>query len=355
MRKLLTILLFVCLLSVPALSLADNGDQLTGSDLLYNGDFSLYSESAPLPSGWELNAYQNDTDSVTSGVVQDDDGTRYISLTNLVANDARVVQAVSVQPNTVYCLSAEIRTSDVQYGTGANLSIDNYAVDQTYCYSENLFGSDAWRAVSLYYRTGAEQTSVNVALRLGGYGTTAIGTAEFRNVSMYECVSTDAGIVDLATENGTVSSSSGSADEQETDATVTDPLYLAIAFTIVLAGVFFWGYREVLRYESQMQESVGKPQLALMIILLGAFVFRVALSLIFYGHSTDINCFMAWGNMVLDGTSNFYTSGAFADYPPGYMYICGALSWLCRVLGISYGTDGMALLFKMPATFADMA
>ena len=353
-RKLLTILLFVCLLSVPALSLADNGDQLTGSDLLYNGDFSLYVESAPLPSGWELNAYQNDMDSVTAGVVQDDDGTSYISLTNLVANDARVVQAVSVQPNTVYCLSAEIRTSDVQYGTGANLSIDNFSVDQTYCYSENLFGSDAWRAVSLYFRTGAEQTSVNVALRLGGYGTTAIGTADFRNVSMFECVSTDATIVDLATENGTVSASSGSAAVQETEATVNDPLYLAIAFTIVFAGVFFWGYREMLRYDSQMQESVGKPQLALMIILLGAFVFRVALSIVFYGHSTDINCFMAWGNMVLGGTSNFYTSGAFADYPPGYMYICGALSWLCRILGIPYGSDGMALLFKMPATFADM-
>ena len=74
MRKLLTILLFVCLLSVPAMALADNGDQLTGSDLLYNGDFSVYTESAPLPSGWELNAYQNNADSVSASVMQDDDG-----------------------------------------------------------------------------------------------------------------------------------------------------------------------------------------------------------------------------------------------------------------------------------------
>ena len=125
MRKLLTILLFVCLLSVPAMALAENGDQLTGSDLLFNGDFSVYTESAPLPSGWELNAYQNDADSVSASVMQDDDGESYIALNNLTANDARVVQSVSVQPNTVYCLSAEIQTNDVQYGTGANLSIDN--------------------------------------------------------------------------------------------------------------------------------------------------------------------------------------------------------------------------------------
>ncbi|MEA4869610.1 MAG: glycosyltransferase family 39 protein [Christensenella sp.] len=355
MRKLLTILLFVCLLSVPALALADNGDQLSGADLLYNGDFSVYAESASLPSGWELNAYQNDSNSVSAGVTQDDGGERSITLSNLVANDARVVQAVSVKPDTVYCLSAEIQTNDVQYGTGANLSIDNYAVDKTYCYSENLFGSDAWRAVSLYFRTGAEQTSVNVALRLGGYGTTAIGTAEYRNVSMYECVATGATIVDLATENGTVSSSSAADTTQEAEATANDPLYLAVAFTVVLAGAFFWGYREVFRYESRMLESVGKSRLALMILLLGAFVFRVALSIVFYGHSTDINCFMAWGNMVLNGTSKFYTSGAFADYPPGYMYLCGALSGLCKILGIPYGSDGMALLFKMPATFADMA
>ena len=52
MRKLLTILLFVCLLCVPALALAENADQTTGDELLYNGDFSIQTESAPLPAGW---------------------------------------------------------------------------------------------------------------------------------------------------------------------------------------------------------------------------------------------------------------------------------------------------------------
>ena len=184
MRKLLTILLLLCLLSVPALALADNGDQLAGEELLYNGDFSIHVESAPLPAGWDLRAYQNDADSV-SATVASEDGTTQIVLTNKVANDARVAQDVTVEPNTVYRLSAEIRTSDVEYGTGANLSIDNYPIDGTYCYSENLFGSDSWREVLLYFRTAAEQTKVSVALRLGGYGTTATGTAEFSNVSLY--------------------------------------------------------------------------------------------------------------------------------------------------------------------------
>ncbi|MDP3447859.1 MAG: glycosyltransferase family 39 protein [Eubacteriales bacterium] len=356
MRKLLAILLFLCLLSVPALALADDGDQLTGEELLYNEDFSVFAESASLPAGWELKAYLNDAGSVSAYLLTEEDASHVIVLTNLAANDARVVQEVTVLPNTVYRLSAEIRTSDVEYGTGASLSIDNYPIDGTYCYSENLFGSDTWREISLYFRTAEEQTKINVALRLGGYGTTAIGTADFRNVSLYECISTDAAIVNLATENGTVSNHSSASEAVSAKTTANDPLFLAVAFTLVLGAAFVWYYRNQLRFSSRFEETVGRPQLALMIILLGAFVVRAVLSILFYGHPTDIGCFMAWGNMVAeDGVSSFYTSGVFTDYPPGYMYICGALSSLCKLLGIPFGSDGMALLFKMPSTFADMA
>ena len=133
MRKLLTILLFVCLLCVPALALAENADQTTGDELLYNGDFSIQTESAPLPAGWELTAYQNDADGVSASVANEDGHTQIV-LTNLVANDSRVIQEVTVLPNKIYRLSAEIRTSDVENGTGANLSIDNYPIDGTFCY-----------------------------------------------------------------------------------------------------------------------------------------------------------------------------------------------------------------------------
>ena len=356
MRRLLAILLFLCLLCISSLALAENGDRLTGDELLYNGDFSVYAESASLPAGWELRAYQNNAESVFAYLDTLEDDSRSIVLTNLVPNDARVVQEVELLPNTVYRLFAEIRTSDVDHGTGATLSIDNYPIDGTYCYSENLFGSDAWRSVSLYFRTADEQTRVVVALRLGGYGTTAIGTAEFRNVSLYACVATDAAIVDLATENGTVSNLSRAVDTKNADKTASDPLILAVAATLLLGVAFAWVYRNAFRFSSYFEETVGKPQLALMIILLGAFVARAVLSVLFYGHPTDINCFMAWGDMLVErGADSFYTAGVFTDYPPGYMYICGAISALCKFLGIPYGSDAMALLFKMPSTFADLA
>lgn len=355
MRKLLAILLFLCLALIPAAALADEGDTVSGGELIYNGDFGVHSDSAALPAGWELSAYLSDSASVTAYASEDENGDVTVALHNPVANDARICQRVAVSPDTVYRLSAEIRTSDVTYGTGASLSIDNYAIDGTYCYSENLFGTDSWRAVSLYVRTGAQQSVVNVALRLGGYGTTATGAAEFRLVSMVEIASTDATIVDLATENGTVSNLNSADEAQGTAASANAPLIIAAVITLLFAGGFAYLYRTQLRYENRMREPIAKPQLALLIILIGAFVLRLILSLVFYGHPTDLNCFMAWGNMVLDGTSTFYTSGAFTDYPPGYMYISGALSWLCRILGISNGSDGMAFLFKLPSTIADLA
>jgi len=354
-RKLLTILLLFCLLSVPALAFADGGDQLTGEELLYNGDFSVYAETADLPAGWELNAYQKDADSVEAFAATQE-GIPQIVLTNLVANDARVVQQVTVQPNTVYRLSAEIRTSDVEYGTGATLSIDNYAIDGTYCYSENLFASDAWREVMLYFRTTEEQTAVNVALRLGGYGVTSIGTAEFRKVSLYECVATEGSVVDLATSNGTVSNQSSASKAEAAKTNADDPLFLAVVFTLVLGGAFVWYYRNKLRYDLTSEEPVERPTIALMLILFGAFILRAILSILFYGHPTDIGCFIGWGNdIATNGFANFYTSGGFADYPPGYMYICAGIAKLCQLIGIPGYSDGMALLFKMPSTFADLA
>jgi Gpi18-like mannosyltransferase len=124
---------------------------------------------------------------------------------------------------------------------------------------------------------------------------------------------------------------------------------------MIFAGVFVYFYRRDLRYDNRLREPIAKPYLALMIILIAAFVLRLILSLLFHGHPTDLGCFMAWGNMVLDGPSKFYTSGAFTDYPPGYMYLCGALAWICKVLGIAYNSDAMAFLFKLPSTIADLA
>ncbi len=357
MKKLaaiLVVLLFI--VSLPVSALAEEGDTLLGSELLYNADFSVQSEYAALPAGWELDAYDASSDAVSAYTGEDEAHGAFVVLENRSANDARVCQNVTVEPDSVYRLTALARVDNVAGERGATLSIDNYSIDGTYCFSPDVAqASEEWKELTLYVRTGREQRTLRVALRLGGYGSTAKGTAMFCQASLVACQpNAYADVVDLPTENGAAGSATGSIDLVR--ASSGGMLTLILACGLLAGGLYALYYRRRLRYESDWPFSGMAERTSLAVILFSAFVLRLVLSAIFVGHSTDINCFMAWGEAVLNGgMSNFYTSGMFADYPPGYMYVCGFLSWLARLFGMSYGGPGYVFLFKLPATACDLA
>ncbi|MDO4571805.1 MAG: glycosyltransferase family 39 protein, partial [Clostridia bacterium] len=351
MKRAAAILISLACLLIPTAALAEGH----GEEMLYNGDFSLQAAGAALPAGWSLEAYAADTAEAYSD--EDPEVGATVVLINYDENDARVCQTVSVEPDSCYCLSALVRTDGVSGGgAGASLSIDNYALDGTYCYSENLTGTNEWRELAMYFTTGPEQGEVKVALRLGGYGLTSTGQAAFARVSMTEADPADApgGVIDLMSENGSLTISA-SEDTGAGEIGSRDMFLLILLVCAVLGLAYIFVYRGTLRYEGQTLGREKPPKAVLPLLLIAALLLRAVLSLLFYGHPTDINCFMAWGNAALNnGLSTFYTSGMFADYPPGYMYICAALSWLCRVLGIEYGSSLMALVFKLPACIADL-
>ncbi len=350
MRKFFALVVAALVLLPAALTLGD------GEELLYNGDFGVYAESAFLPAGWELEAYSTG-DTETSVDTDETHGTMVV-IANTTANDARICQVVEAAPSTVYKMTAWVRTWDVSGGTGASLSIDNYGIDGTYCYSANLHGTNDWQQLTMYVRTGPEQSTLRAALRLGGYGTTATGRAAFAQVSLQTANAPDgAAIINLETENGTVSNVSASGSDQGEAASPGTGMFTLILAATALCGLLFYLlYSRVLRYEgNNLADNAATSRWGLPCVLVGAFVLRLAMSVIFYGHPTDINCFMAWGNALFNnGFSNFYTSGMFADYPPAYMAVCGLLSGICQALGLPYGSDAMAFVFKLPATFADL-
>lgn len=357
MRKFLAAALIVCLCLFPMAVQAD-GDHVSGDNLIFNPDFSESSEILPLPAGWMLDAYQNDAASVQTSLEALENGAVSLRLTNLAANDSRVYQQVDVAGGAVYRLTALLKTESVSGGQGATLSIDNYGVDGSYCYSESVSGSTDWTRITLYFQTGEQQTQIRVALRLGGYGAESAGTVWFSDVSLFACDDVESGmIIDLASSTGASASSGSDADDaaevRQGGATMF-PLTLLVSAGIAVAGGLL--YVRLLRTEADGIKNPNRPGAVLGIVFALAFLLRLVLSLIFVGHPTDIACFMAWGNAVLEhGVSGFYTSGMFADYPPGYMYVCGAIAGLCRLLGISYGSAGMVFLYKMPATIADIA
>ena len=354
----------VCALApIGALGAEDGYD----GGLIENGDFSYIAGDADLPAGWQLICY-DDTD-VDVWLAIDEEGQTCLCLQSYWENDIRACQDIAVEPDAVYCISADICTEEVASGQGATLSVDNYSIDGTYCYSDGLFDTGDWTTVRLYVQTGPEQDTLRVALRLGGYGRTSTGTVGFRNVSVTETPLYDGqDLIDLA-ETASVSGSSSASGSAE------NGLYGVIlaSVAVMLLGVCAYLYiaRQGMAEETGLKDpatgkvtetglkdpAAGKAESygKLALLMAAALILRMVLSLIFVGHSTDINCFMAWGYAALhNGLSNFYTSGMFADYPPGYMYICAAMYWLSELFGFGYYSDGMVFLFKLPSTVADL-
>ena len=354
MKRVFAMLIILGLTAIPLNALAEE-DAQSGTNLVYNGDFSQFSEAAYLPEGWDFDVYVNDGYASQADMEWNEEEGYCVSIRSAELNDARICQEVAVEPDTVYRLGGYVRTEGVRGDRGATLGVDNYSMDGSYCYSLDVVDTTEWTEVELFFRTGHDQDTVNIALRLGGYGTMALGDAWFSDVSLSVWDASDSAvvIVNLPTENGAGGTAQAPDKAETPSGAMFTAMLLGCAAGFTLFLLLYWFE---MRSESGRLMGRHKPKTVLWIILAAAFILRTACSVIFVGHSTDINCFMAWGNAVNSlGMSNFYTSGMFADYPPGYMYLCGLLSAIGNALGLGYGSAGYVFLFKLPATLSDMA
>ena len=190
---------------VLALTLPGKKSEIQAGNLLMNGDFSADME------GWYTDAYitmPGYTDySVADGVA---------TITNHALNDARFVQEVAVQPDSLYCLRGYIR-ADASDGLGANLSISGI-----YVFSECVYDTEGeWQEVRLYGRTGEGQRSVTIFARLGGYSGEAIGTASFRDITLEQIASVPDGYIASSWTRATANTST--ATDEETSAPICWP------------------------------------------------------------------------------------------------------------------------------------
>ncbi len=353
MKRIAAALLFLGLvLAFPAAARADEGDAAE-ENLLKNADFAEYSDETALPAEWEFEAYVSGDDAAKAGLYEDETAVRCVGIVNGTENDSRICQTIAARPDTCYRVSGYIRTSSVTGGRGACLSIDNYSIDGTYCFSADVVGSSEWTAVEMYVKTGPEQRELRVAARLGGYGTMAVGSAWFYGLSVTEFDEALAtSLIYLPADNGAAGTATETPKEPLPPSRVFAAIFVSGAVFMLLFTALYMGY---LRSEQSPLFGDADQKRTLTAMFALAVACRVLLSVLFVGHPTDINCFMAWGNAVRsNGVSGFYTSGIFADYPPGYMYICGALSALGSGLGLTYGSAGYVLLYKLPATICDL-
>lgn len=144
-----------------------------GPNLLSNGDFAKGSGRSP--DHWRTGGW-NESPAVTSYDWLHAAGSEpELAIDNLQPNDARWLQTLTLGPGWYY-VGVEARTEEVPANAaGASVSLDEDGVN-----SPDVRGAADWQRLGLYLKVGAHGADIDVALRLGGFGSLNTGRAFFR-------------------------------------------------------------------------------------------------------------------------------------------------------------------------------
>ena len=333
MRKFFSALLILALLLCAA------GFAEDGQNLLANSGFE--SSSDGLPDGWSRDMWYTDVGVSTLDVDPNGVSGACARVYNASDNDARFSQTVTVEPDTVYRLSAYIRAEGCDADTaGANLSIGN-----TFTRSDPVYDTNGeWQYVELYGQTGEDQTKMTVFLRVGGYSSECTGTAWFDDVELVKVdeVPGGAGLHSFATMQPS-SGDDEEEDDEDAEPTRNTQFYLLFACIFVTAAVAVT--RKARRTLPGKDSAYTKGFFAMMVC---GLILRVILAVTIPGYNTDINCFSSWADtMASAGPFKFYSTVSWCDYPPLYMWLLGPVGLLRRLFGFAYRTGGALLLVKL--------
>lgn len=244
---------------------------------------------------------------------------------------ASFYQSVNVNPETIYCLTLGVK------GQGkAKISVRG--LDTAYL-EEELTGQ--WQYLQLYGLTSESQRSVLAQFTLTGDA--AVQVAEI------SCLPTDEVPEDAAYVWFYDREAYEEQQQEAESAAQIKGALPALALALVYGGAVY------LFASKKRKKGREVSKRAIWMVLGGAFVGMTILAFLYRGHSTDINCFTAWASHCADvGPWQFYTSGMWADYPPGYILVLWIVGLIGKVLGLGSGSVGFAYLVKLPAILADL-
>lgn len=155
-------------------------------------------ESSPgLPTGWRFVTYTPDvsTASVVSGGGAD--GAAFLRIESSRPNHARVIFPVAVTPGGTYEIKAMLRCRGARPdAAAAAIGLDNQTT-----VSVPVRTDDQWQAASLFVAVGG-QTSIDVTLGLGNFGSLNQGSADFDSVVVAPAASVPSGMPVVALTGG---------------------------------------------------------------------------------------------------------------------------------------------------------
>lgn len=130
--------------------------------------------------GWEFGSATK-VGTAAPDLIVKRDGAMSIRIDNTTGDDSSILQKFPVKPATRYRFSGVIKTKGVvAKNRAATLSLMG-----SWDGSKSVSGSGNWEKVSVEFDSGGEPT-ITVAVRLGHWGSLAIGTAWFDDLAVEE-------------------------------------------------------------------------------------------------------------------------------------------------------------------------
>ncbi len=148
-------------------------------NLLLNADFAKGSEDQP--DSWRTEAWINSPEAFQTHWHHYSDKPSEMEVDNLQANDGRWMQPLTLPPGW-YQLSVDIRTENVGAKQSGATDLDH---GRRHHVARNPRHPD-WQRETLYLKVGGQGADVDVALRVGGFGSLNTGKAFFRNASLVD-------------------------------------------------------------------------------------------------------------------------------------------------------------------------
>ena len=198
-------------------------------NLLQNGDFAKGSEDQP--DLWRTEAWINSPEAFQAHWHPDAENPdqSMLEVDNLQPNDARWMQPLTLAPGW-YQLSVDLRTENVgNKETGATISIMEDGI-----MSPDVQGTTGWQHETLYLKVGGHGGDVDVALRVGGFGSLNSGKAWFKNAQLIA--------IDAPPPNAAPTYDLMAIRKQGQEAPIGSPISLMVTF-LALAGFAWMGWR----------------------------------------------------------------------------------------------------------------
>lgn len=313
------------------------------TNLIANGGFETLDASGD-PVDWYPTAYRTQEGYSRIAVTSEKahSGQYSAVVENASANDARYTCTVSVEPSSLYRLSAYVLVESMEdTGNGANLGIEGI-----YSYSDCLFDTDGeWQYLEWYGETGEDQREVTFGVRVGGYGAESTGKAYFDDVCLEKVDALPSGVFASLWYDA---QSYVSYDVSTTQQTGEKSTVLFVALGLVFGFAYLLA-RPLLERGGTNRRAVC----AFAGLMAVALAVRIVLAVQVPGYSVDINCFTAWSlRMAERGPAGFYAEDYFCDYPPGYMLLLWPVGLL---LSAVKGAGASLLVVKSLPILCDMA